>query len=324
MADSVSDLYTVAPGGALVRRQRMPAPHLAIDAHLCMPWVEVNVRTLTLDQPLDAVFQPSMCYLDQCLGERARVDTAAYVGEGLSMPFAPIGDSVLVPAGHTFHVRCGAMDRRVLCCMIDSARLDALRDWDWNDATLAQCRDLRIPALREALLQLARETLAPGFAAETLAESLVLAALVQIARHFHPVAATSESSGTRLAAWQLRLIRERVEASIGPSPGIVELAAACRFSARHLARTFKNSTGITLGAFVADARIRQAKALLTQRDVMVKAVAYECGFQSPAAFASAFRKITGRTPREYRRDAHGLLPAADGDAADASEMSVSR
>jgi AraC family transcriptional regulator len=46
---------------------------------------------------------------------------------------------------------------------------------------------------------------------------------------------------------------------------------------------------------------------------MIKAVAFECGFQSPAAFGAAFRKIMGRSPREYRLDTMGLQigPAPD-------------
>ena len=51
---------------------------------------------------------------------------------------------------------------------------------------------------------------------------------------------------------------------------------------------------------------------------MIKAVAFECGFQSPAAFTAAFRKVTGRSPREYRLDTIGAQFALP------HEMSVSR
>ncbi|CAG9166048.1 helix-turn-helix transcriptional regulator [Cupriavidus pinatubonensis] len=305
MDQNVSDLYTVTDGG-LVRRSRMPAPHLTIDAHICTPALEVSVRTLTLEDPLDAMFRPSMCYLDQCLDERSALDRGTFVGNGGYMDFAPLGDSLLVPAGQTFHVRCGPIRRRVVCCMFEAEWLDGLRDWQWGAAELDMCRDLRLPAVRDTMLLLAREALEPGFGSECLAESLVHAMLVHVARRFRSFQTARKGAGAKLAPWQLRLIRERVEAASGPSPGITELAAACRISPRHLARVFKQSTGTTLGAFIADARIRQAKSLLSRRDVLIKAVAFECGFQSAAAFGAAFRKTTGRTPREYRVDAIGL------------------
>ncbi|AIP34484.1 helix-turn-helix domain protein [Paraburkholderia xenovorans LB400] len=246
------------------------------------------------------------------LDERSQGRYGAFRGDAGDTDFAPLGASVFVPAGQTFHVRCAPMRRRVICCMFDADWLDELRDWPWEPSRLGRCRDLRIPAVREAMFKLAHEALAPGFGARVLAESLLLAILVQLARHFHDRGGDArERGGTQLASWQLRLIRERVEGARGPSPGVTELARACRISARHLARTFRNSTGSTLGAFIADARVRQAKALLAQRDVMIKAVAFECGFQSPAAFGAAFRKITGRTPREYRLDMLGLQTAHD-------------
>jgi AraC family transcriptional regulator len=315
MDQNVSDLYTAVAGGHMVRRARMPASRLSVDAHLCTPRLEVNVRTLTLDEPLDAHFRPSLGYLDMSLRERSQVRYGAFRGETGETGFAPLGSSVFVPAGHTFHVRCAPMQRRVVCCMFEAAWLDELGELgarQWETSRLEMCRDLRIPTVRDAMLKLAREALAPGFGAPMLAEALLVEILVHLARHFRDGVRTGERhEGTKLAPWQQRLIRERVEGASGPSPGIAELADACRISARHLTRTFKNSTGSTLGAFIADARVRQAKALLARRDVMIKTVAFECGFQSPAAFGAAFRKVTGRTPREYRLDLLGFSTGPD-------------
>jgi AraC family transcriptional regulator len=42
-------------------------------------------------------------------------------------------------------------------------------------------------------------------------------------------------------------------------------------------------------------------------------VAFDCGFGNPAAFAAAFRRATGRSPREYRQGTMRLHPP-QGDA----------
>ncbi|MFL9986740.1 helix-turn-helix transcriptional regulator [Paraburkholderia sediminicola] len=319
---NVSDLYSVASGGKLVRRERMAPAHLSVDAHLTTPSIEVNVRTFTLDGPLDAVFHPSMGYLDLALDSRERGACGAFrgipggtFGAGAGeTAFGRLGECVLVPPGQTFHVRCDAMQRRVVCCMFEPARFDQLRDWQWDTARLELCRDLRVTQVRDAMLQLAAEALSPGFASAALAESLLMSMLVHIARHVRGIdPRANQGGGSKLAPWQLRLIRERVEGAYGPSPGVIELAQACRISARHLSRTFRNSTGATLSAFIADARIRQAKGRLADADVLIKTVAYECGFTSAAAFGAAFRKVTGRTPRAYRLDLLGLRTAPEHD-----------
>ncbi|MGF6601169.1 AraC family transcriptional regulator [Paraburkholderia sp. GAS448] len=311
---NVSDLYTVAGSGRLVRRERMAPPHLSVDAHLTTPSLEVNVRTFTLDDSLDAVFRPSMGYLDLSLDPREHGAYGAFRGDAGQTAFGPLGESVLVPGGQTFHVRCGAMRRRVVCCMFEAERFDQLRDWQWDSAHLEQCRDLRVAEVRAAMLQLAGEAHSPGFASAALAESLMMSMLVHITRHVRGVdERANESEGSKLAPWQLRLIRERVEGAYGASPGVMELAQACHISARHLSRTFRNSTGMTLSAFIADARIRQAKGRLAHADVLIKTVAYECGFASAAAFGAAFRKVTGRTPRAYRLEMLGLQTAPERD-----------
>ncbi len=336
MDQNVSDLYSVT-GGRMVRRARMSASRLSVDAHLCTPRVEVNVRTLTLDEPLDALFRPSLGYLDLSLWERSRERNGAFrdggdggdgSGKSSETGFAQLGASVFVPAGHTFHVRCAPMQRRVVCCMVEPGWLDELGELgarQWERSRLEMCRDLRVPAVRDAMLKLAREALAPGFGATMLAEALLVEVLVHLARHLHDCGTGADRhEGTKLAPWQLRLIREHVEGASGPSPGVADLADVCRISARHLARTFKNSTGSTLGAFIADARLRQAKALLARRDVMIKAIAFECGFQSPAAFGAAFRKVTGRTPREYRLDLLGLQSEPDAKCPVGDSLTVQR
>lgn len=298
-----SDLYSVGVTGQLVRRRRMPAPQLGIDAHITTPWLEVNVRSLRVPAPLDAVFKPSRNYLDQALCPRSRRQQGTFLLNGPAAPFMPLGESVLVPAGQTLRVHCDAIERRVVCCMFAADYLQQLSELNNTAAHLQGCLDLRVRPVRAMMLELAREALDPGFASATLAESLMLGIAVHLARHFRDLSPASE--GARLAPWQLRLIRERLELLNAPPPTLAELAQACRISARHLSRGFKNSTGMTLGQSLTDTRVRQAKGMLAEPGALIKAVAYACGFQNAAAFTAAFRKATGRTPRQYRLDTLG-------------------
>jgi AraC family transcriptional regulator len=75
-------------------------------------------------------------------------------------------------------------------------------------------------------------------------------------------------------------------------------------SPRHLIRTFKDSTGTTLSDYIASVRIVRAREALLREDTPIKAVAFDCGFRSAAAFSASFRKATGMTPRSYRQQRH--------------------
>src|SRR3546814_14510811 len=84
------------------------------------------------------------------------------------------------------------------------------------------------------------------------------------------------------------------------APTLDDLAALCGFSRRHLVRVFRNTTGRTIGQHILEMRIHRAKSLLLRRDLLVKQVAFQCGYSSSAAFAAAFRQTTGHSPQAFQ------------------------
>ena len=70
-------------------------------------------------------------------------------------------------------------------------------------------------------------------------------------------------------------------------------------------RRFGRSTGMTVGAFLTQARLMTAADLLQTTDSTVAAVAAQVGYQSESAFSRAFREATGPTPARFRRGAAG-------------------
>lgn len=85
------------------------------------------------------------------------------------------------------------------------------------------------------------------------------------------------------------------------SPSLSELSAVFHFSENYLIRIFRNSMGISPHAYVNAARIRKAKLLLSTGNITADRIAYECGFADYAHFYRIFRKITGSSPKEYRK-----------------------
>lgn len=107
-------------------------------------------------------------------------------------------------------------------------------------------------------------------------------------------------SGGRLAPWQYRRIRERLDAG-GDPPTVAELAELCGISARHLHRQFLALTGKTVSGYIEARRIERAKDLLAEREAPIKTIALACGFTHGASFSRAFRRATGLTPQGYRQ-----------------------
>ena len=69
-------------------------------------------------------------------------------------------------------------------------------------------------------------------------------------------------------------------------------------------RTFQrrlNQSGVTFRQLLAEQLREQATRLLAQRTLPISQVAFALGYSEQAAFARAFRRWTGQSPRSYRR-----------------------
>ncbi len=88
---------------------------------------------------------------------------------------------------------------------------------------------------------------------------------------------------------------------------LADLAAEAGISVHHFVRLFRRQTGLTPYAYLARLRMEAATRLLKTTDLPVSELARLCGFSSPSAFAAAFARYSGVSPRVYRRE-RGLVP----------------
>ncbi|MGF1582757.1 MAG: helix-turn-helix domain-containing protein [Gemmataceae bacterium] len=80
-----------------------------------------------------------------------------------------------------------------------------------------------------------------------------------------------------------------------------ELAAAAGVSEFHFSRLFKKTTGLSPMNYRMRLRIERAQRLLEDRkNLSLSQVAYACGFADQSHFGRHFKRITGRTPLQYR------------------------
>lgn len=78
-------------------------------------------------------------------------------------------------------------------------------------------------------------------------------------------------------------------------------AARVYLSPSYFSRLFKMETGVTFVEFVTTIRLDHAKELLRTTDIPIEVIAQQTGFGSGSYFATAFRRIEGQAPRDYRQ-----------------------
>jgi len=115
---------------------------------------------------------------------------------------------------------------------------------------------------------------------------------------------SQDSSVSRggLATWQMRAVTRHIEEHLQERAPLVTLAKLVRLSPSHFCRAFRQSFGIPPHEYHIRRRIEKAKTLLAEREASVTGVGFALGYSHTSSFSVAFRKITGQTPIEFRRD----------------------
>jgi AraC family transcriptional regulator len=117
----------------------------------------------------------------------------------------------------------------------------------------------------------------------------------------NPVCARQLSRGG-LATWQMHAVTKYLEQHLSEQISLAMLARITRLSEQHFCRSFKKSFGVPPHQFHVQRRVESAKRLLADRSNSITDIALGLGYSQTSAFSVAFRKTTGQSPREFRRD----------------------
>lgn len=80
-----------------------------------------------------------------------------------------------------------------------------------------------------------------------------------------------------------------------------EISDAAGVSLSYLCAKFKEETGMSVNAYIQKVKIQSAKQLLEMTDLSAAEIADRLSYSSQSHFQTAFRSLTGMTPKQYRR-----------------------
>ena len=94
-----------------------------------------------------------------------------------------------------------------------------------------------------------------------------------------------------------RVIRRNMKKDIS----VQTLAGTLNVSSRTLIRKFIQHTGSPPLHFIQKQRIEASKDLLENSDLPLDEIVFQIGYQDSSSFRRLFKRETGLSPREYRR-----------------------
>lgn len=259
----------------------------------------IEVERFDLHEPVhESVQPPDLPVVDMCLTPRPPNACGSYVGRFAPSDFEPLGRIFYLPADHLVRIRCGAGQTRSMRCAFNRAAFPELTS-QFNEHKLRETLHLASKTISQVCNRILSELETPGFASTIVIESLVNVIAVDLVRAFSGSLPSEDLPRGGLTGWRLRRIEERGRAD-GPPPTLEELAELCGMSTRHLTRAYRQATGRSIGARIAELRIARAKELLSSDSLSLKEVSNLLGFAHPSGFSTAFRRETGEQPRAYR------------------------
>jgi AraC family transcriptional regulator len=154
--------------------------------------------------------------------------------------------------------------------------------------------------LKRILLHLKNEVALGCPGGRLYGESILIALVSHTIPRYGTVRPVLKQYRRGLSTAPLRRVLEYIDAYLGESLGVAELASVAGLSQYHFGKLFRLSMGRTVHQYVLDCRIQRACHLLKVGKQNLGAVAGELGM-SNTHFSAVFRERVGVTARDYRK-----------------------
>ncbi|AZE48840.1 Transcriptional regulator, AraC family [Pseudomonas chlororaphis] len=125
-------------------------------------------------------------------------------------------------------------------------------------------------------------------------------ALEQCALQFASLAAFDKPPAKTARRAEFSRVLTLIDEQFAEPLSLTELAACTGRNELRFLRDFTRAIGMTPHAWLVDVRVQAARRLIERSDLALAAIALETGFAHQSHMGSAFRKVLGLTPSQYR------------------------
>lgn len=101
--------------------------------------------------------------------------------------------------------------------------------------------------------------------------------------------------------YQINTVIDFIKKNIDRKINLEELSSLTGFSQYHFHRIFSLHVGETIGSFIRRIKLENAAFKLKYDNSNIIEIAYEAGYETPAAFTRAFKQHYGIPPSEYKQ-----------------------
>jgi len=142
----------------------------------------------------------------------------------------------------------------------------------------------------------------PDEANQLFIDHMMLAFAAHVAQAYGGFQNAAGSVRGGLAPWQVKRACERLDANLGGTLALQQIAAEFDLSVSHFSRAFRISTGLPPHQWLLRQRVKAAQQLMTVRDLPLSEIAISVGFANQSHFTKVFSAQVGVSPAIWRRE----------------------
>jgi AraC family transcriptional regulator len=124
---------------------------------------------------------------------------------------------------------------------------------------------------------------------------------IHLARNYADLVKEPRRGSPSLPGYKLRQITDWMREHIAEEFNLDRLAAQAGLSKFYFNRLFKSAVGVSPSHYHINLRMDEARQLLRETKKSVMEIALDIGYANPSHFAQLFRRETGLSPSDYRR-----------------------
>ncbi len=179
----------------------------------------------------------------------------------------------------------------------------ALEEVFGDDAAHARLRDISAftDVALNSLMERLREELMRRKASPLFLQGIAQAIAIHLARNYAENVKESRSGSPSLPGYKLRQITDWMAEHVDEEFNLDRLAAQAGLSKFYFNRLFKSAMGVSPSHYYITLRLDEARRLLRETKKSVVDIALDVGYSNPSHFAQLFRRVTGLSPSDYRR-----------------------
>ena len=154
----------------------------------------------------------------------------------------------------------------------------------------------------EAILKISRELQVHDYNYDLVCASLLLELITKISRSVNLTPAPNTQIGNAFAP-ALNIMNNQYQRDLS----IDEYADLCGMSTYYFVRKFKEFTGYSPHFYVIKVRMERAKEFLLTTNMNISEISYAVGYDNPLYFSRMFKKYTGSSPVNFRKQINAPL-----------------